>query len=132
MPAQAARTPGRLDRRSRYSLLAPVPLPPPLDAAAAGAAAGAGAAASFDGDAVGPPFDSPNLGGGSRSVRFSLDPLLDEYRSAYQPPPFRMKLAALICRLAVRCEHLGQISTAGSVILWISSHALLQAEQTYS
>jgi hypothetical protein len=25
----------------------------------------------------------------------------DEYRSAYQPPPLRMKLPPLICRLAV-------------------------------
>jgi hypothetical protein len=33
----------------------------------------------------------------------------EEYESAYQPPPFRMKLPPLICRFAVAFEHFGQI-----------------------
>lgn len=42
--------------------------------------------------------------------------LLEEYRSAYQPPPLRMKLPPLICRFAVLFAQDGQTSTAGSVI----------------
>lgn len=55
----------------------------------------------------------------------SLPPLffgVDEYRSAYQPPPFKMKLPPLIWRLAVCSPHFGQTSSADSEIFWISSH----------
>jgi hypothetical protein len=45
-----------------------------------------------------------------------LDFGVEEYRSAYQPPPLRMKLPALICRLAVLFAHFGQTSRAGSEI----------------
>jgi hypothetical protein len=38
----------------------------------------------------------------------SLPGFADEYRSAYQPPPFRMKFPPLICRLAVALPHFGQ------------------------
>jgi hypothetical protein len=93
---------------------------------------GAGALASL--------FDSPPL----------LDPLVplpelpeapepeplpgfdEEYRSAYQPPPLRMKLPPLIWRLAVFCPHLGQVSLASAVIRWTSSQTFPQFEQAYS
>lgn len=39
---------------------------------------------------------------------FFEPPPEDEYKSAYQPPPLRMKFPPLICRLAVDCPHLGQ------------------------
>ena len=42
--------------------------------------------------------------------------LVEEYRSAYQPPPLRMKLPPLICRFAVLFAHEGQTSTGASVI----------------
>jgi hypothetical protein len=41
---------------------------------------------------------------------------VEEYRSAYQPPPLRMKFPPLICRFAVAFAHEGQISTGASVI----------------
>jgi hypothetical protein len=51
------------------------------------------------------PAPSPPLGFGD-----------EEYRSAYQPPPFRMKFPPEICRLAVLLEHLGQISIGSAEI----------------
>jgi hypothetical protein len=56
----------------------------------------------------------------------------DEYASAYQPPPFKMKLPPLIWRFAVAFAHAGQTSTGGSVIFWSSSQAFPQLEHTYS
>lgn len=40
----------------------------------------------------------------------------DEYRSAYQPPPFRMKFPPEIWRFAVLFEHLGQTSRGSAEI----------------
>lgn len=53
-----------------------------------------------------------------------FDPLfgVEEYRSAYQPPPFKMKLPPLICRFAVDLPHFGQTWMGSSEIFWISSH----------
>jgi hypothetical protein len=56
----------------------------------------------------------------------------DEYRSAYQPPPLRMKLPPLICRLAVAWWHFGHSVSGASVIFCISSQALPQAVHAYS
>jgi len=41
---------------------------------------------------------------------------VDEYRSAYQPPPFRMKFPPEIWRFAVLLLHLGQTSRASAEI----------------
>jgi hypothetical protein len=43
-----------------------------------------------------------------------------------------MKLPPLIWRFAVDWPHLGQTSSAGSEIFWISSQAFEQFVQTYS
>ncbi len=59
----------------------------------------------------------------------------DEYRSAYQPPPFKMNVELeLICRLAVSSPHLGQVVNGGSTIRCSASHACAQAgeEHAYS
>jgi hypothetical protein len=40
----------------------------------------------------------------------------DEYRSEYQPPPLRMKVPPLICRLALMFLQCGHDSTGGSEI----------------
>ena len=40
----------------------------------------------------------------------------EEYASAYQPPPLRMKLPPEIWRLAVLFEHLGQTSSGSAEI----------------
>ncbi len=56
----------------------------------------------------------------------------DEYASAYQPPPFKMNVPPLICRFADDLPHLGHTSTGASEIFWISSHAFLHSEHTYS
>jgi hypothetical protein len=50
-------------------------------------------------------FPSPPFGFGT-----------EEYASAYQPPPFRMKFPPEICRLAVLLEHLGQTSNGSAEI----------------
>lgn len=42
--------------------------------------------------------------------------LEDAYKSAYQPPPFRMKFPPLIWRLALACPHFGQVSRGASEI----------------
>ncbi len=70
------------------------------------------------------PFDSP--------FSPALAGFDDEYRSAYQPPPLRMKFPPLIWRFAVASPHLGQTVVGFSEIFWNSSHPLLQAVQTYS
>lgn len=41
---------------------------------------------------------------------------VEEYKSAYQPPPFRMKFPPEIWRLAVLFVHLGQISMGSAEI----------------
>lgn len=81
-----------------------------------GVAAGAGAA----GAAAGVEEDSPPL---FESDEEPLLPLLppellpdEEYRSAYQPPPLRMKLPPLMSRCARFSPHFGQVSRAGSEI----------------
>ncbi len=56
----------------------------------------------------------------------------DEYRSAYQPPPLRMKFPPLIWRFALDWLHFGQTSMGASEIFWISSHWFWQFVQTYS
>ncbi len=57
------------------------------------------------------------------SPLFAGPPAL-EYRSEYQPPPFKMKpLPPEIWRLAVCCWHFGQSSSGASVIRWIASQA---------
>ncbi len=61
-----------------------------------------------------------------------LEGLADEYASAYQPPPLRMKLPPLICRWALFFWHLGHCSMAGSVIFWISSQWFPHVAHTYS
>jgi hypothetical protein len=43
-----------------------------------------------------------------------------------------MNVPPLICRFADGLPHFGQTSTGGSEIFWISSHAFLHSEQTYS
>ena len=53
-------------------------------------------------------FDPPEEGEEEDESSFFEPPPEDEYRSAYQPPPLRMKFPPLICRLAVDCPHLGQ------------------------
>lgn len=58
--------------------------------------------------------------------------LEDAYKSAYQPPPFKMKFPPLICRLALACPHFGQVSRGASEIFWISSQWFWQSVQTYS
>lgn len=42
--------------------------------------------------------------------------LEDEYKSAYQPPPFRMKFPPLIWRLALACPHFGHVSMGAAEI----------------
>jgi hypothetical protein len=51
---------------------------------------------------------SDDFAGDDDDDLLSLPGFADEYRSAYQPPPFRMKLPPLICRLAVALPHFGQ------------------------
>jgi hypothetical protein len=65
---------------------------------------------------------------------FSVPPLGldDEYKPAYQPPPFRMKFPPLMSRCAVFWWHFGHSSRAGSVIFWSSSHWFWQAVHPYS
>ena len=41
----------------------------------------------------------------------------DEYKSAYQPTPLRIKVPPLICLRAVRWVHCGQRSMGSAVIL---------------
>lgn len=57
-------------------------------------------------------------------VEDDFEDLLDdpEYRSAYQPPPLRMKLPEETRRLACLALQAGQTSTGGSTILCSSSH----------
>jgi hypothetical protein len=52
-----------------------------------------------------------DVAGASAGLFFLFEP--PEYRSEYQPLPFRMKLADVICRLARGCAHDGQ-SLSGS------------------
>jgi hypothetical protein len=70
-------------------------------------AAGAGAAALFA---------SPPLLAALPLAAFEPPDFADEYRSAYQPPPLRMKLPPLIWRLAVFCPHFGHVSDASAVM----------------
>jgi hypothetical protein len=77
-------------------------------------------------------FDSPSV-----ALFFSPSVVLflledDEYKSAYQPPPLRMKLPPLIWRLAVGFWHFGQVNVGDSEIFWISSHWFEQSAQAYS
>jgi hypothetical protein len=69
-------------------------------------------------------------------VFVSLDPPLagfaDEYRSAYQPPPFRMKLPPLIWRCASGLPHFGQSFNGSAEIRCSASQAFPQALHTYS
>ena len=46
----------------------------------------------------------------------------DEYASAYQPPPLRMKLPPLMSRCASAWWHSGHSVRGASEIFWISSH----------
>jgi hypothetical protein len=55
-----------------------------------------------------------------------------EYKSAYQPPPLRMKLPAEICRWAVFSLQAGQVSSGASTIRCSSSHSWPQAAHLYS
>jgi hypothetical protein len=55
-----------------------------------------------------------------------------EYRSAYQPPPLRMKLPADTSRLAVFFWQAGQVSKAGSTMRCSCSHSCPQEEHWYS
>ena len=83
------------------------PLPPPLDApllAPASPPLEPLLSLLVDVDAL------PELG----SPAFALG--VDEYRSAYQPPPFRMKFPPEIWRLAVLFSHLGQTSRGSAEI----------------
>jgi len=57
----------------------------------------------------------------------------DEYRSAYQPPPFKMNPPpSEICRLAVARLHLGHFLRGSSFIDWVASHSCSQDVQMYS
>lgn len=56
----------------------------------------------------------------------------DEYKSAYQPPPFKMKLPPLIRRWALLSWHFGQVSSAGSEIFCSSSQRFPQLLHWYS
>ena len=49
------------------------------------------------------------------------------YKSPYQPLPFKMKLACLICREASSFPQLGQSLVASSVIRWTRSNVCPQA-----
>jgi hypothetical protein len=115
---------------SDYAALDPPPLAPPLEddepaaGAAAGAAAGVAAAAAGAAPAV--------AGAAAPCDLLSVDGLAEEYRSAYQPPPFKIKVPPLIWRLAVRWLHFGQTSVEGSEIFCSSSQALAQEAQRYS
>lgn len=60
------------------------------------------------------------------------DGLDEEYRSAYQPPPLRMKLPPLIWRWAVSFWHLGHTVRGGAEMRCTSSHWFWQLEQAYS
>jgi hypothetical protein len=64
---------------------------------------------------------------------FLAAPFCEEYRSEYQPPPFRMKFVPpLISRCAVAFEHLGHTSMGGAVMRWISSHWFPHSPHAYS
>jgi hypothetical protein len=78
--------------------------------AAVDAGAAAGAAGAVDAEAA-----SPEDEGFELPLPEALLPAL-EYKSAYQPPPFKMKLPPLIKRLTARALHLGQTSRGGSEI----------------
>ncbi|WXB19042.1 hypothetical protein LZC94_17610 [Pendulispora albinea] len=65
-----------------------------------------------------PPFELPELlelDSDELPLDFP-DGFVDEYRSAYHPPPLRMKLPALICLRAVDWWHFGHTVEAGSEI----------------
>ncbi len=49
--------------------------------------------------------------------------LLPEYRSPYQPPPFKMKFPCVICRDAVALPHWGQSLMGSSLIRWTRSNS---------
>ncbi len=58
---------------------------------------------------------------------------VDEYRSEYQPPPFRMKpVPREICRRAVCSLQRGHSVSAVSFMDCSNSHSFRQDEQTYS
>jgi hypothetical protein len=52
-----------------------------------------------------------------------------EYRSEYQPPPFRMKFPDWICRFARGSWQLGQSFAGSAVIRCTSSNSWQQASQ---
>ncbi len=102
-------------------------------AGAAGAAGLAAASPPFAGAfAASPPASFDGAGESPLPASPPLFEGFEEYRSAYQPPPFRMNVPPLISRLAVFAAHFGQASRAGSEIFWSSSHWLPQAVQAYS
>ncbi len=85
------------------------------------AAAAAGFASLFDSERVEPvPLDEAALASDVPSLfdsAFLAPPLVEEYRSEYHPPPFRMKLVpALMRRCAVGFPHLGHTSVGGAVM----------------
>ncbi|APS00118.1 hypothetical protein BCY86_05050 [Pajaroellobacter abortibovis] len=54
------------------------------------------------------------------------------YKSAYHPPPLRIKFPPLTCRFAELALHRGQACKGASVIFWISSQAYWHWLQVYS
>jgi hypothetical protein len=93
-----------------------------------------------------PPPSPPPLAGGEPpappglsvlAAGFASPPsglgLLDEYRSAYQPPPLRTKLVRLSFRESVPwAPQRGQVSGAGSLTFWSASEVWWHWLHSYS
>jgi hypothetical protein len=78
-------------------------------------AAGVGALAAGAVGAADSDFDSVLVSVFAPALAPDLLPL-DEYKSAYQPPPLRIKLPPLMSRLTDFALHFGQVSSGGSEI----------------
>ena len=123
--ATASRTPTENAYAKRAWRAASQLEPPPVDGVLDGVLAGAGGAAGGVVEDV--LVEDAVFEDAAESLDNELAPpfllLLPEYRSPYQPPPFRMKLPCVICRDAVALPHWGQSLMGSSLIRWTRSNS---------